>query len=48
MSEPVHDALKQKKRRNLAIALGVAGFVILVFLVTMLRLYMNIRTGGAP
>lgn len=29
---------KQQKRRNLAIALGLAAFIIIVFLVTILRL----------
>ena len=32
------DEIKQRDRRNLAIALGLAAFIILVFTVTILRL----------
>ena len=32
------DEIKQRDRRNLAIALGLAAFIILVFAVTILRL----------
>jgi len=32
------DEQKQQKRRNLAIAWSIAGFVVIVFLVTILRL----------
>ena len=33
---------KQRKRRNLAIALSLAGFMLIVFLVTILNLSANI------
>ncbi len=33
---------KQRKRRNLAIALSLAGFMLIVFLVTILKLSANI------
>lgn len=33
---------KQKKRRNIAIALGVTAFVVLVYAVTILRLSGNV------
>jgi len=39
-------AKKQRQRRNLAIGLGVAGFVLIVYLVTILRIQANI--GVAP
>ncbi len=39
-------ARKQRQRRNIAIGLGVAGFVLIVYLVTILRIQANI--GGAP
>lgn len=32
------EELKQQKKRNLAIALGLGGFIILVFVVTISRL----------
>ena len=32
------DELKQRKRRNLSIALMIVGFVVLIYLVTLLRL----------
>ena len=41
MSEPHKtkpDEIRQRDRRNVAIALGLAAFVILVFAVTLLRL----------
>lgn len=36
------DAAKARSRRNIAIALALAGFVILVFVVTMVRLGANV------
>jgi hypothetical protein len=35
------EELKQRKRRNLAIALSLAGFILIVFLVTILKLSAN-------
>lgn len=35
-----------RRRRNLAIAGGLAAFVALVFLVTVLRLAANVQAGG--
>jgi hypothetical protein len=32
------EELKQQKRRNLAIALGLTAFIVIVFLVTILRI----------
>ena len=32
------EELKQRKRRNIAIALGVVAFIVLVYLVTVLRM----------
>lgn len=37
----------QQKRRNLVIALSLVGFVVLVFLVTVIRLSQNISANGA-
>ncbi len=37
-ASPNNDSERQRKRRNIAIALGVAGFVLLVYLVTILRI----------
>ena len=34
----VTDEQKQRKQRNLAIALGLAAFMLIVFLVTILRI----------
>ena len=34
----VPDEQKQRKQRNLAIALGLAAFILIVFLVTVLRI----------
>jgi len=47
VSEPVimtPDELKARKRRNLWIALSVAAFVLLVFLITVTKL----KAGMAP
>ncbi|MEQ1931048.1 MAG: hypothetical protein ABL957_11055 [Parvularculaceae bacterium] len=38
-------ARKQRGRRNLAIGLGVAAFVIVVYLVTILRIQANVGAG---
>ncbi len=35
------EELKQRKRRNLAIALSLAGFMLIVFVVTILKLSAN-------
>ena len=35
------EELKQQKRRNLAIALSLAGFMAIVFVVTILKLSAN-------
>ena len=45
MSQPGHeseDAMKARRGRNIAIALGLAFFVILVFVVTIVRLKGNV------
>lgn len=39
------DAKKQRRQRNAAIAIGLAAFVLIVYLVTVLRITGNI--GGA-
>ncbi|MFC0633997.1 hypothetical protein [Brevundimonas balnearis] len=36
------DQLAARKRRNLAIALGLVAFMVLVFLTTVLRLQANV------
>ncbi|MAL09810.1 MAG: protoheme IX farnesyltransferase [Maricaulis sp.] len=36
-----------RKRRNVAIALGLVGFAVLIFAITALRLAQNISTGAA-
>ncbi|NWG72305.1 MAG: hypothetical protein HXY23_11940 [Parvularculaceae bacterium] len=38
-------ARKQRRRRNIAIGLGVAGFVLIVYLVTILRMQANLAAG---
>ena len=41
MSDPLHEdaeAAKARSRRNVALALGLAAFVILTFVVTLVRL----------
>jgi hypothetical protein len=37
---------RQRRRRNLAIGLGVAAFVAIVYLVTILRIDGNIASGA--
>ncbi|MEO0400280.1 MAG: hypothetical protein AAF224_12765 [Pseudomonadota bacterium] len=37
--------LKQRNRRNLAIALGVVGFIIVIYLVTFLRISSSVASG---
>ena len=39
--------LKAQRKRNIAIALAVVAFVVLVYLTTFLRLAENLRAGGA-
>ena len=39
------DERKQQKRRNVAIGLSLAAFVVIVFLVTMLKLMANAPQG---
>ena len=36
------EAAKARSRRNIAMALGLAGFVILIFVVTLVRLGGNV------
>ena len=38
MAEPERPDLKKRKQRNLAIALGILAFVVIVYAVTVLRL----------
>lgn len=38
------EAAKARRRRNLAIALALAGFIVLVFVVTIVRLGANVAT----
>lgn len=47
MHQPSDEEVKARDRRNVAIALGVVAFVVLVFLTTFLRLSENIANGGA-
>ena len=51
MSEPSvvlsPDEVKARKRRNLWIALSIAAFVVLVFLITMVKVKDGIIAGGA-
>jgi hypothetical protein len=39
--------VRARRRRNLVIALSIAGFVILVFLVSIARMHANSVTGAA-
>lgn len=41
------DEVKARKRRNLWIALSIAAFVVLVFLITMVKVKDGIIAGGA-
>ncbi len=43
---PTLEARKKRDQRSLAIALGLASFMLVVFLVTILKITGNI--GGAP
>jgi hypothetical protein len=36
------EAAKARRRRNIAMALGLAGFVVLIFVVTIVRLGANV------
>ena len=50
MNEPViltPDELKARKRRNMWIALAIAAFVVLVFLITLTKLRDGLVMGGA-
>ena len=38
------EAAKARRRRNVAIALALVGFIVLVFLVTIIRLGANVGT----
>lgn len=44
---PSADEEKARRRRNIAIALSVVAFAVLVYLTTVLRLAENIKSGGA-
>lgn len=49
-SDPQTDALKARKRRNVAIGIALFAFMALVYLVTIVRLQDNmaaIATGGS-
>jgi hypothetical protein len=35
-----------RKRRNMAIAIGLVGFIVLIFLVTVVRMSSNYNTGA--
>ena len=49
MSQPESDdAMKARRGRNIALALGLVLFVILVFFVTMARMHANSLAGAAP
>lgn len=37
---------KARKRRNVAIALGLVAFIVLIFLVTVVRMSSNYNAGG--
>lgn len=43
---PTGDEIKRRNKRNLAIALGILGFIVLVYAITILRLNANVA-GGA-
>ncbi|MEM0927827.1 MAG: hypothetical protein AAGI89_00900 [Pseudomonadota bacterium] len=43
---PSPEELKARGRRNIAIALAVAGFVVLVYLTTFFRLAENLQAAG--
>lgn len=44
MSESDAPEIRQRRRRNLAIGLGISSFVLLVFLVTIFRIGGNIAS----
>ena len=46
MADADQTDLRQRRRRNLAIGLGVAAFVVLVYLVTILRIGANIGSAA--
>ena len=39
------EELRARKRRNIALALGLVAFIVLVFVTTVLRLHANIGVG---
>lgn len=39
------EQLRARKRRNVALALALVGFIVLVFVATVLRLQANIAAG---
>ena len=39
------EELRARKRRNIALALGLVAFIVLVFVTTVLRLHANIGAG---
>ena len=47
MHEQSPEELAAQKKRNIAIALAVLGFVVLVYLTTFFRLSQNLQNGGA-
>jgi hypothetical protein len=44
--EPSTDEVKRRNRRNWAIAAAVLGFVIMVYLITLVRLGVNLQAGA--
>ncbi|MEO1015053.1 MAG: hypothetical protein AAFX08_07680 [Pseudomonadota bacterium] len=40
------DEQKRRKQRNLAIAGGIAAFIVLVYLVTLMRIGASVSGGG--
>ena len=47
MHQPTEAEQKARGRRNIAIALAVTGFVVLVYLTTFFRLAQNLSAGSA-
>lgn len=45
MDKPAAEANKKRGQRNLAIALSIAAFVVIVYLVTILKLAGNVGGG---
>ena len=40
--QPSEDEVKRRSKRNIAIALGILGFIVLVYSITVLRISQNI------